>query len=126
MRRVLILIFILFCGLGCSSKDASKVVSYEVGLADLYDFKDHNSKRVLDNRLYNRNEFTAAHGKMPRNARLKVTNLGNGRRTEVMVNDQDLREDCLIKLSDAAARELKISAKGKIKVSVEMVGYGAP
>lgn len=126
MKRILAAA--VLCGMlmswGCS-KSGDKVTQYETGFVDLYAATDHGTKRVLDDRLYDRAKLTAAHRDLPKNALVRVTNLGNGRRVEVVVNDRDLREDCLIKLSDAAAQELKIGAAGEIKVSVEMRGYGS-
>lgn len=109
---------------GCS-KSGDKVTQHETGFADLYAATDHGTKRVLDDRFYDRTKLTAGHRDLPKNALVRVTNLGNGRRVEVVVNDRDLREDCVIKLSDAAAKELKIGEAGEIKVSVEMRGYGS-
>ena len=68
------------------------------------------------------NSHTAAHRKLPFGTRVKVTNLRNGRKTVVRINDRGPwvrgRE---IDLSYAAARDLGMLETGLEKVHIEVL-----
>jgi rare lipoprotein A len=70
--------------------------------------------------------LTAAHRTLPFGTRVRVTNLANGRRAVVRINDRGpYKGKRLIDLSYAAARELGMVGTGTARVRLEVVGSGS-
>jgi rare lipoprotein A len=71
---------------------------------------------------YRGTSLTAAHRSLPFGTRLRVTNLANGRRVEVRVNDRGpFHRRRILDLSRAAAVELGMVRRGHARVSVEVL-----
>ncbi len=65
---------------------------------------------------------TAAHRKLPFGTRVRVTNLDNGKRTVVRINDRGpFVKGRIIDLSFAAAKKLEMVQSGVANVRVEVV-----
>lgn len=93
--------------LGCSDSKDESSVSYETGTLVLYKNSDHKIKYTESNELYDRSKFTAAHRSIRLGSFVTLTNLRNGKRTTVEINDRiDKDSDYIIKVSKAAAQEL--------------------
>ncbi len=72
--------------------------------------------------IYDQNELTAAHQTLPLGTRVMVTNLSNGRSTEVSINDRGpFAKGRIIDLSYAAARTLGMIGPGTIPVRIEVI-----
>lgn len=91
------------------------------GTASWYGSK-FNGKRTASGERFNMNALTAAHPTLPFNTRLRVTNLENGRRCIVRVNDRGpFTGGRIIDVSRAAARKLDFETAGLAKVSFEVL-----
>lgn len=90
----------------------------ETGIASWYGPGFHG-KKTSNGERYNQNEMTAAHKLLPFGTMLRVTNLENGRVTEVRVNDRGpFVGSRVIDLSRAAARDLGMLGKGTARVRI--------
>jgi len=71
--------------------------------------------------------MTAAHRTLPFESVVRVTNLKNGRQTEVRINDRGpFVENRIIDLSLASARELDMVATGIAQVRLELLAGPSP
>jgi rare lipoprotein A len=67
-------------------------------------------------------DFTAAHRTLPFDTFLRVTNLGNGKQTDVRINDRGpFVENRVIDLSLAAARAIDMVGAGVAPVRLEVI-----
>lgn len=91
------------------------------GLAGVYDAAADGSPTAYGE-TYSAEEMTGSHAELPLGTLLRVTNTENGRSVVVRVTDKG-REcaDCLITLSEAAARKLGIGERSS--VSLERTGF---
>ena len=91
------------------------------GIASWYGDAFHG-KPTANGERFDKNRISAAHPTLPLPSIVEVTNLENGRRVELRVNDRGpFVEDRLIDLSEAAARELGFKRKGLAKVRVRFM-----
>lgn len=94
----------------------------KVGVASWYGSQFH-AKATANGETFDMNAMTAAHTTLPLPSLVEVTNLENGRKVIVRVNDRGpFVGDRIIDLSRAAARELGFESKGLAKVRVRYVG----
>lgn len=92
------------------------------GIASWYGRPFHR-KRTASGEFYDMYEMTAAHRDLPLRSYVEVTNLRNGHKVLVKVNDRGpFHPDRIIDLSYAAALELGIVAKGTGLVEVRAIG----
>jgi rare lipoprotein A len=101
-----------------------KVVSrYEAnGLASWYAYP-YGARRTASGEVFDGRLLTAAHKTLPLPCLAEVTNLENGRRITVRVNDRGPFVDGrLIDLSPAAADRLGFRARGLTQVRVRFLG----
>lgn len=97
----------------------------ETGLASWYGHPYHG-RRSASGEIYDMEKLTAAHRTLPFGTRVRVSNLENGRRVEVRINDRGpFVEDCVIDLSRAAARQIGMLGPGKAHVRLEVLGAAA-
>lgn len=96
----------------------------ETGIASWYGTKFHG-RRTSSGERYDMYGMTAAHKTLPLPTFVEVTNLGNGRRAVVKVNDRGpFHENRLIDLSYAAARKLGVYPAGTAVVRVRAIDPG--
>jgi rare lipoprotein A len=89
------------------------------GKASFYG-KEHAGERTASGERYDPEALTAAHPSLPFGARLKVTNLANGRSVVVRVNDRGpYLRGRTVDLSLAAARALGAIGEGVARVRIE-------
>lgn len=94
----------------------------EVGMASWYGDAFH-AKSTANGELFDMTALTAAHKTLPLPSIVEVTNLGNGRRLRVRVNDRGPFVDGrILDLSRAAAHELGFAGQGLARVRVRYVG----
>ena len=93
------------------------------GKASWYD--DHG-ERTANGEIYNMRAMTAAHPSLALNSVVEVTNLQNGKKVIVRVNDRlpPIHEGRIIDLSPAAFRHLDSLKWGVIDVEIRVVKYG--
>lgn len=100
---------------------SSESRSTQTGIASWYGPGFHG-KATASGVIYNQNDLTAAHQTLPLGARVMVTNLENGRSTEVAINDRGpFAKGRIIDLSYAAARSLGMIGPGTIPVRLEVI-----
>lgn len=93
----------------------------EEGVASWYGLKFHGEETSNGER-YNMYEMSAAHKTLPLPTYLRVTNLDNGQKIVVRVNDRGpFHSDRIIDLSFAAANRLGFADKGTARVRLEAI-----
>jgi rare lipoprotein A len=99
-------------------------VYVEQGIASWYGLP-FNGRRAANGEVYDMNQPTAAHRTLPFNSRVRVTNLDNGRQTEVRITDRGpFVEGRIIDLSFAAARSVDMVGSGVARVRLELLSLG--
>lgn len=94
----------------------------EVGMASWYGDAFHQ-KATASGERFDMNAVSGAHTTLPLPSIVEVTNLDNGRRLKVRVNDRGpFVADRVIDLSREAARELGFERQGLARVRVRYVG----
>lgn len=93
----------------------------ETGQASWYGHPYHG-RRTSSGEIYDMDQMTAAHLRLPFGTWLRVTNLQNGRRTEVRVNDRGpFVKNRIIDLSREAARRIEMIGPGTALVRLEVI-----
>jgi len=93
------------------------------GIASWYGPNFHN-KLTSNGEYYNMYAMTAAHKTLPMNTMLRVTNLENGRKIVVRVNDRGpFVKSRIIDLSNQAAHRIDMVKKGTAPVRIEVIGF---
>lgn len=103
---------------------APRVVKhYDVkGVASWYSYPSH-TRRTATGEWFDPHRLTAAHKTLPLPCEVEVTNLQNGRRIRVRVNDRGPYADGrIIDLSRAAADRLGFTRQGTARVRVKLLG----
>ncbi|MEJ1471563.1 MAG: septal ring lytic transglycosylase RlpA family protein [Candidatus Sedimenticola sp. (ex Thyasira tokunagai)] len=96
------------------------------GIASWYGTKFHG-RTTSSGETYDMYAMTAAHKSLPLPTYVEVTNLDNGRRTIVKVNDRGpFHQNRIIDLSYAAATKLGILGKGTGLVEIRAIHPGQP
>jgi 3D (Asp-Asp-Asp) domain-containing protein len=125
-RRLPVLLTLLAFGL---ASDAFLTVRFGppvpaprgVGLASWYG-PGFYGRRTAAGVLFTGAAMTAAHRSLPLGTRVRVTNLGNGKRAVVVIDDRGpYVGGRMIDLSPAAARRLGMVGAGVIKVRVDVL-----
>lgn len=97
----------------------------EQGVASWYG-PGFDGKRTASGEVYDMEEMTAAHKRLPFGTRIRVHNLDNGLRTEVRINDRGpFVDNRIIDLSMAAAREIQMLGPGTARVRISVVELSA-
>ena len=98
---------------------ASNPIHKEVGEASWYGPGLHG-KETANGETFNQKEMTAAHPSLPMGTKAKVTNLENGKKVEVRINDRGpYSGDRAIDLSSGAAKKIDMKEDGTTKVRIE-------
>lgn len=99
---------------------------FERGIASWYGTKFHG-RRTSSGEPYDMYAMTAAHRTLPIPTYVQVTNLRNGRKIIIRVNDRGpFHQNRIIDLSYAGAKKLGIAAKGTGLVEVRAIDPRAP
>jgi rare lipoprotein A len=92
----------------------------QTGQASWYG-EPHHGRRTASGEVFDMHELTAAHRTLPLGARVRVTNLRNGRSVEVRINDRGPFVDGrIIDVSYGAARALGAVGAGLFPVSLKV------
>ena len=98
----------------------------EEGVASWYGFP-FQGRRTSNGEIYEMHEFTAAHRTLPFNAVVRVTNLRNGKQTQVRINDRGpFVANRVIDLSLAAAQAIEMVGPGTAPVRLEIMSGPNP
>jgi len=93
------------------------------GVASWYGPNFHG-KYTSNGEIYNMHAKTAAHKTWPMDTMVKVTNLENGKRTTVRINDRGpFVSGRIIDCSYTAGRDIGLDRMGIAKVSIEVIGF---
>jgi len=104
-------------------KDGYRVGTELKGVASWYGKKFHG-RQTANGEIFNQFEMTAAHKKLPFGTILLVTNLDNGKRAEVRINDRGPYVGSrILDLSYEAAKRLDYVSNGKANVSAIIVAF---
>jgi rare lipoprotein A len=109
--------------MGCVSRPAQvRRPAYEaVGVASYYGRK-FQGRPTASGERYNMYALTAAHPILEFGSRVEVTNLGNGRKVRVRINDRGpFRKGRIIDLSYAAAKKIGMLKRGVARVRIRVV-----
>jgi rare lipoprotein A len=91
----------------------------QTGVASYYGPELHG-RRTASGERFNKEAMTAAHRTAPFGARLRVTNLTNGRSVVVRVNDRGpFVRGRIVDVSQGAARQIGMNGRGVARVRVE-------
>lgn len=128
ITRLLIILLATMFITGCSSSDSSKdpvqpdYGYYQKGIASWYGSQYHN-RRTASGELFDKNALTAAHKTLSFGTWVMVTNIDNGYRVTVKINDRGPNvENRIIDVSEKAASELRMKDAGLAKVTLHIVG----
>ena len=92
------------------------------GVASWYSYPSH-TRRTATGEWFDPGDMTAAHKTLPLPCEVEVTNLENGRKVKVRVNDRGPYADGrIIDLSRAAADRLGFTRAGTTRVRVKLLG----
>jgi len=98
----------------------------EEGVASWYG-SPFDGHRTSDGEIYDMHQFTAAHRTLPFNALVRVTNLQNGKQTEVRINDRGpFVGNRVIDLSLSAAQAIDMVGPGTAQVRLEVIAGPNP
>jgi peptidoglycan lytic transglycosylase len=98
----------------------------EEGVASWYGVP-FNGRRTSNGEIYDMHEFTAAHRTLPFNCVVRVTNLNNGKHTEVRINDRGpFVANRVIDLSLSAAQVIEMVGTGTANVRLEILSGPNP
>src|SRR5580693_2565197 len=98
----------------------------EEGVASWYGVP-FNGRRTSNGEIYDMHTFTAAHRTLPFNTVVRVTNLTNGKQTEVRINDRGpFVANRIIDLSLAAAQAIEMWGPGTANVRLEILSGPNP
>ncbi|HEY2383397.1 MAG TPA: septal ring lytic transglycosylase RlpA family protein [Terriglobia bacterium] len=105
------------------------VLDTQFGEATFYANSFQGGKTASGTKFDNR-KATAAHRNYPFGTVVRVTNLENGRSTNVVILDRgpygkNHREGAIIDLSRDAARALDVIENGKARVKLEVLSWGS-
>lgn len=90
----------------------------EVGEASWYG-PGLQGKQTANGDTFDQKELTAAHPSLPMGTKATVTNLENGKKVEVIINDRGPNvENRVIDLSGAAANKLDMKKDGTVQVKI--------
>jgi rare lipoprotein A len=98
----------------------------QVGLASWYGAAEHN-RHTADGEVFDQSGLSGAHRTLPLPSIVEVTNLANGKRLRVRLNDRGPFVDGrLIDLSRGAAEQLGFDRQGLAKVRVRYISPAPP
>lgn len=98
----------------------------EEGVASWYGYP-FQGRHTSNGEIYDMHEMTAAHRTLPFNAVVRVTNLTNGKQTEVRINDRGpFVANRIIDLSQSAAQTIEMIGPGTAQVRLEVISGPNP
>jgi rare lipoprotein A len=114
-------LLLVFSFVGCAGgSKVSRSGKYEaVGVASWYG-REYHGRRTASGEKFNMNALTAAHPYLPFGTRVQITNLDNGKRCVVKINDRfPAHKGRIIDVSRKTARKLGFEQQGLAHVKLE-------
>jgi rare lipoprotein A len=119
MNSALLLLALPLAGGGALAKNAGRDTYVERGEASWYGPGFHG-QQTASGAEFDQGKLTAAHPELPFGTQVIVTNLENGRKVKVKINDRGpSAEGRIIDVSKEAARKLDMISDGSAKVRIE-------
>lgn len=99
---------------------SDKTTHKEIGEASWYGPGFHG-RETASGDTFDQKKLTAAHPSLPMGTKATVTNLDNGKKVDVTINDRGpaAQEDRAIDLSSGAANKLDMKKDGAVQVKIE-------
>lgn len=102
-------------------KATAKIGHKETGIASWYGIPYHG-RRTASGEIYDMEQLTAAHKKLPFQTWVEVTNLENGKRVDVRITDRGpFINGRIIDLSHRAANDIDMLGPGIAKVRLKVI-----
>jgi rare lipoprotein A len=99
----------------------ARVGTTESGVASWYGIPYHG-RHAASGEIYNMEQLTAAHRKLPFQTWVQVTNLSNGKHVDVRINDRGpFVKGRILDLSQAAARDIDMLRAGTARVRLKVI-----
>lgn len=99
----------------------ARIGATETGIASWYGIPYHG-RQAASGEIYDMEKLTAAHRMLPFQTWVEVTNLTNGKRVDVRINDRGpFARGRIIDLSQAAARDIEMLGPGTARVRLRVV-----
>ncbi|CAN5518479.1 hypothetical protein BH23BAC1_BH23BAC1_15250 [soil metagenome] len=119
MQKIIFILFII--KLAFSPESSAQMSIKKEGKASYYGTNFHG-KPTANGEIFNMNNLTAAHPRLPFNSLVKVTNTHNNRSVIVRINDRGpFTKNRIIDLSKAAAERLEMIESGTALVTIEVL-----
>jgi len=128
LRKLTLCLLLLLCA--CAPKkevyyeplEDGRMFRYkEFGTASWYG-KEYHGRRTANGEIYDMYAMTAAHLTLPFNTVVRVTNLENGKKAELRINDRGpFVAGRVIDLSHSGAKAIDMLGKGTAKVALEAI-----
>lgn len=94
------------------------------GIASYY-AEEFHGRKTANGETFDMNELTAAHRTLPFGTKIRVTHRQTGKSVTVRINDRGpFKDDRVIDLSLAAAKELGLIGTGTGPVAIEVLEWG--
>lgn len=107
-------------------KERVKHAKRESGVASYYG-REFAWRKTANGERFDPREMTAAHRTLPFGTKIRVTNLANGRRVVLRVNDRGpYRKGRVLDVSHAAARKLGFAKLGTARVRIDILSRPRP
>jgi rare lipoprotein A len=130
--HVILIVVLILYGSSCESAELAlgqakqtqsdqggKPAHKEVGEASWYG-SDFQGNETANGERFDQKDLTAAHPSLPMGSKAKVTNLENGKKVDVKINDRGpYSGGRVIDLSKAAAKKLDMKQDGTSQVKIE-------
>lgn len=105
-------------------KERVRKAKRESGVASYYG-SEFAFRRTSSGEMFDPQEMTAAHRTLAFGTKIRVTNLANGRRVVLRVNDRGpYSRGRVVDVSHAAARKLGFSRQGTTRVRIDVLSRG--
>jgi len=118
---LLVLVLVAMSGCGGPGKPSFEPGSIEEGQASYYGHQ-FQGRATASGEIYDENKLTAAHKTLAFGTMVRVTNLNNGKKVVVRVNDRGpFVKGRIIDLSYKAAGDIGMIAAGVVPVRVEVL-----
>ncbi len=99
----------------------ARIGATETGIASWYGIPYHG-RQSASGEIYDMQKLTAAHRMLPFQTWVEVTNLTNGKRVDVRINDRGpFARGRIIDLSQAAARDIEMLGPGTARVRLRVI-----
>lgn len=119
MQKIILILFLIKLGFFLDS--FAQIAIKKEGNASYYGAQFHG-KPTANGEIFNMNNLTAAHPRLPFNSLVKVTNTHNNKSVVVRINDRGpFAKNRIIDLSKAAAEKLQMIERGTALVTLEVI-----